>query len=70
VSLETAVQIGFAVGVGLVGVAIVAALLERGSRELLIGLAALLGIGSAAAWASFAFDLDRDLAVAAGGLTV
>jgi hypothetical protein len=70
VSLETAVQIGFAAGVGVTGLAIAAALLLRGPRELLIGLAALLGLGAAGAWASFAFDLGRDLAVAAGGLTV
>ena len=69
-SLETAVQIGFAVGVGLVGAAIAIALLVRGSRELLITISALLGLGAAAAWVSFALDLDRDLAVASAGLTV
>jgi hypothetical protein len=70
VSLETGLQIGFAVGVGLAGVAIAMALLGRGSRELLIALSALLGVGAAAGWAAFAVDPGRDLAVAAGGLTV
>ena len=69
-SLQTAVQIGFAVGVGLTGAAIAVALLVRGSRRLLIGLATLLGLGAAAAWVAFAFDLGRDVAVAAGGLSV
>jgi hypothetical protein len=69
-TLETAVQIGFAAGVVLVAAGIAGALLGRGSRKVLIGIAALVGVGAVGSWVAFALDLDRDVAVAAGGLTV
>jgi hypothetical protein len=70
VTAETIVQIGFAVGVLLVAVAVAAALSGRGSQRMLAGIAGLLGVGAVAGWVVFAFDVDRGTAVAAGGLTV
>jgi hypothetical protein len=70
VSAETAVQIAFAAGVVLVAAAIGLALLGRGSRRLLTGVAVLLGMAATAGWVVFALDVDRGTAVAAGGLTV
>ena len=46
------------------------ALLGRVSRAALLAVAALVGIAAAAAWAAFALDPSRELALAAGGLTV
>jgi gas vesicle protein len=70
VSAETAVQIVFAAGVVLVAAAIGVALSGRGTRRLLIGAAALLGLAATTGWVVFALDVDRGTAVAAGGLTV
>jgi hypothetical protein len=70
VTTETIVQIGFAVGVLLVGVAVAAALSGRGSQRMLALIAGLLGLGAVAGWVVFALDVDRGTAVAAGGLTV
>jgi hypothetical protein len=70
VTAETIVQIGFAVGVLFVGVAVAAALSGRGSQRMLAGIAGLLGLGAVAGWVVFALDVDRGTAVAAGGLTV
>jgi len=42
----------------------------RASRQALVWLAGLLGIAAAAGWVFFALDPSRDLAVAAGGITV
>jgi hypothetical protein len=70
VTAETIVQIGFAVGVLLVGVAVAAALSGRGSQRMLALIAGLLGLGAVAGWVVFALDVDRGTAVAAGGLTV
>jgi hypothetical protein len=70
VSAETAVQIAFAAGVVLVAAAIGLALLGRGSRRLLTGVAVLLGMAATAGWVVFALNVDRGTAVAAGGLTV
>jgi len=70
VTAETIVQIGFAVGVLLVAVAVAAALSGRGSQRMLAGIAGLLGLGAVAGWVVFALDVDRGTAVATGGLTV
>jgi len=70
VAAETIVQIGFAVGVLLVGVAVASALSGRGSQRMLAGITGLLGLGAVAGWVVFALDADRGTAVAAGGLTV
>jgi len=70
VAAETIVQIGFAVGVLLVGVAVASALSGRGSQRMLAGITGLLGLGAVAGWVVFALDVDRGTAVAAGGLTV
>jgi hypothetical protein len=67
---ETIVQAGFAVGIVVAAVSIAGALLGHGSRRVLVALAAALGVGALAAWVGFAFDLGRDTAVAAAGLTV
>jgi hypothetical protein len=67
---ETIVQAGFAVGIVVAAASIAGALLGRGSRRVLVALAAALGVGALAAWVGFAYDLGRDTAVAAAGLTV
>ena len=69
-TVETIVQIGFAVGVAVAAAVIATAFFGRGSRELLIGISVLLGLGAAAAWVAFGLDPDRDVAVAAGGLMI
>jgi hypothetical protein len=46
------------------------ALFGRVSRTTLAGTAALVGSSAAAAWSAFALDASRELALAAGGLTV
>jgi hypothetical protein len=46
------------------------ALVGRVSRTTLAGTAALVGSAAASAWAAFALDPSRELALAAGGLTV
>jgi hypothetical protein len=46
------------------------ALLGRVSRTALLAVATLVGIAAAAAWVAFALDSSRQLALAAGGLTV
>jgi hypothetical protein len=70
VSAETAVEIVFAAGVLVVAAAIGGALSGRTSRRVLAGGAALVGLAAAGAWVVFALDVDRSVAVAAGGLTV
>ena len=69
-SIETAVQIAFSAGVIVTGAAVAATLAGWGSRRLLAGIAGLLGVAAAAGWIVFGLDVDRDTAVAAGGLTV
>ena len=69
-SAETAVQIVFAAGVVVVAAAIAAALSGRTSRRLFMGVAVVVGLAAAGAWIVFALDVDRGIAVAAGGLTV
>ena len=68
--LETIAEAGFAAGVVLAAAAFGAAFLGRGGRRTLGALAALVGVGAAAAWVAFAFELDRETALAATGLTV
>lgn len=63
-------QIVLAVGVIVVAVAIAAALSGRASRRDLVGAAGFVGLAALGAWIVFGFDLDRDTAVAAGGVTV
>jgi hypothetical protein len=70
VSSETAVQIAFAAGVLVAGAAVAATLAGRAPRQVLAGLAALLGVGATTGWVVFALDIDSGTAVAAGGLTV
>src|SRR6266487_1747635 len=48
----------------------VAAVLGRASRSVLLTLAGLVTAAAAAGWVVFALSPDRELAVAAGGLTV
>src|SRR5205823_8611309 len=67
---ETAVQIAFAVGVLVVGSAIAGALSGRVARRVLVGIAGLVGLAAVGGWIVFALEVERGIAVAAGGLTV
>src|ERR1044072_2187402 len=48
----------------------VAAVFERVSRPTLLALAGIVGAAAAVAWVVFALEPSRELAVAAGGITV
>ncbi len=69
-SAETAVQIVFAAGVVVGAAAIAGALAGRASRRVLVGVAGVVGLAAVGGWVAFALDVDRGIAVAAGGLTV
>jgi hypothetical protein len=70
VQLTRAVEIGFAVAAVIAGASLAAALLDRLSRRVAIGLALLLGAGATAAWVAFALQQHRANAVAAVGITL
>ncbi|HEY3206047.1 MAG TPA: hypothetical protein VGJ58_03755, partial [Gaiellaceae bacterium] len=61
-SIETIVELAFAVGVLVAAAALGAAFLGRVSRRTLVAIAAVLGAAAAAAWVGFAFELDRETA--------
>ena len=67
-TLERAFELAFAVGVLVAGAAVAAAALERASRRLLVGTAAVCGVGAVAAWVAFALEPSHELALSAGGL--
>lgn len=67
--IQTALELAFACGVLLAAAILVAASLERVGRRLILSVAALLGAATTAAWIAFALDPERELAVAASGLT-
>jgi hypothetical protein len=70
VQLVTVIQIVFAVAAVLAVLGLLGAVFDLVGDRTLVGLAAVLGIASAAAWVSFGLRPGADLAVAAGGITV
>jgi hypothetical protein len=70
VQLVTVIQIVFAVAAALAVLGLLGAVFDRVGHRTLVGLAAVLGIASAAAWVSFGMRPGAGLAVAAGGITV
>src|SRR5438105_15240907 len=67
--LTTAFDIVFAAGVGVAAIALVGAAVRFLTRTVLLALTCVELAASVAAWLAFAFRHDRELAVAAGGLT-
>jgi hypothetical protein len=63
-------ELVFAGAVLVVFGSVVAAILGRVAQTALIWLAGLVGVAAALAWAAFALDPGRELALAAGALTV
>jgi len=70
VQLVTIVQIVFAAAAVLAVLSLVAAVFDRVSHGVLIGVAVLLGLTAGAAWVSFGLRPQTNLAAAAGGITV
>ena len=66
-TLETAFQLAFAASVILATASLVWAALARARKNVLLVIAACLGIVAAAAWVAFAFDPSIDFGVAAAG---
>ena len=63
-------ELVFAAAVVVVFSSAVAAVFERVSRPTLLALAGIVGAAAAVAWVIFALEPSRELAVAAGGITV
>ena len=67
-SLETAFEIVFAVGVLVAAAALAGAAFEAVGRKALIAAAGAIGLGAAAAWIAFAFEPSTGLAIVGTGL--
>src|ERR1051325_10262984 len=65
-----ALELVFAAAVVAVFASAVAAVFDRVSRSTLLGLAGVVGAAAAVGWVVFALEPSRELAVAAGGITV
>ena len=63
-------ELVFAGAVVVVFASAVAAVFDRVSRKTLVALAAFVSAAAAVAWVSFALEPSREVAVAAGGITV
>jgi NADH:ubiquinone oxidoreductase subunit K len=70
VQVATIVQISFGVAAALAVLGLIGAVFDRAGHRVLVGLAVLLGLGAAAAWVAFGLHTQRDVAAAAGGITV
>jgi hypothetical protein len=70
VRVDTALELVFAAGIVVAALALGAAFFAKVGRGTLVAAATVVGIGAAAAWVGFAFELDRSAALAAAGLTV
>lgn len=68
-TVETAFQIAFAVGVVLAGATLAATALGRLNRRAIALVASLLAIAAVAGWVAFALEPGTELAVAAAGLS-
>jgi hypothetical protein len=64
-----AVRIGFAVAVVVAAASLAAAMLGRAPKRLVLGAAALLGLGAVAAWIAVGFDPSVEVVVPALGIT-
>jgi hypothetical protein len=69
-TLETAFQLSFAVGVIAAAASLVAAVLARARRNVFLVAAASLGVLAVAGWVIFGLDPSADLAVVAAGATL
>jgi hypothetical protein len=70
VALVTVVQIVFAAAAAMAALTVLAVAFDRVRRRILIALAVLDGAAAVAAWVAFALRPDRNIAAAAGGITV
>jgi hypothetical protein len=70
VALVTVVQIVFAVAAAMAALTVLAVAFDRVRRRILIALAVLDGVAAVAAWIAFGLHPDRNIAAAAGGITV
>ena len=70
VHVTKAFELVFAGAILVVFSSVGAAILGRVARTALLWLAGPVGVAAALAWAAFALDPGRELALAAGGLTV
>src|SRR6476661_2659228 len=67
-SVESAFEIVFAVGVLVAAAALVGAAFELAGRRELIAAAAAIGLGAVASWVAFAFQPSTGLAMVGTGL--
>lgn len=67
-TLTTAAELAFAVSAAIAGVSLVAALLDRVPRRVLVGAGGLLAVTAVAVWVSFAFRHREAIAVSAVGV--
>jgi hypothetical protein len=70
VDLATIVQIAFAAAAVVAALTLVAVAFDRSRRRMLLGLTVFAGLAAAAAWVGFGLRPERDIAAAAGGITV
>jgi hypothetical protein len=70
VALVTVVQIVFAAAATTAALTVLAVAFDRVRRRILIALAVLDGVAAVAAWVAFGLRPDRNIAAAAGGITV
>jgi colicin import membrane protein len=70
VELATITQILFAAAAAITALTLLAVAFDRIQRRQLLALAVLTGIAAVAGWIAFGFQPGREIAVAAGGLTV
>lgn len=68
-TLRTVLELGLAAAVVVVAISLGAAVQERVAPRILAALAGVLGAAATAAWVAFALRGERELAVAAAGLT-
>jgi hypothetical protein len=69
-TVQTGLEVAFAAAAIVAAAALGAALLSRATRAGLAAIAGVLGLAAVAGWVGFAFELDRQSALAAAGLTV
>ena len=68
--LVTVAQIVFAAAAAMAALTVLAVAFDRVRRRILTALAVLDGVAAAAAWIAFGLRPDRNIAAAAGGITV
>jgi colicin import membrane protein len=70
VALVTVAQILFAAAAAIAALTVLAVAFDRVRRRILIALAVLDGVAAVGAWVAFGLRPDRNIAAAAGGITV